>query len=1065
MNKGEIAKKLQDGPPRLTDLQRDAVMSDKRRLLIVAGAGSGKTEVMARRIAWWVGVKNVPRENIVAFTFTERAAEEMKIRIRRWMSGIAPDDGDLALGGMYVGTIHGFCMDKLREYWPNEYHNYDILDEGARAALILRGFHGVLGLNKLRQALAAEKDKPEKWQGQYDTVNAFVRAYDLLHDNARFDVCLPDGSAPIILGREEGEWCQKALMETNVGDMESSAAFAEAAARYCAYLRCRRFLDFSASQSELVRCLKGDRERIPPNMHLVVDEMQDVNPVQRELINLLVGDSGQMTAVGDHRQAIYAWRGARVEIIGEFWKQFTDADDSEVVDLRGNFRSTPRIIRLANRWARTILQIGEMKTEDMEHGGSDLRKDHHSSHIARLHFPGSRADESAWIADAIRELVPANSKKGARHDRRSGEGHRGIALSDIAILVRSTTSAQTYMQALADKNIPAVVRAGPDLFSRPEILLFVSALAESAGAGEFIGSLHNPKSLPKRIENVLGIHVSDGNFPTPESVFLAAANAVRREQLEFSDITQRQLFAAAQAIRERIEEKKRLPKSRAFAFRNAELRSFLTSGPDELRRVFPQRIFHMLLGEGEVDAWDSDENHRGRSAMFHLGALSGMITSIETPGWTRADDYVWQIRGLCQYGERQGRVEEQPLMVQPDAVSVCTIHAAKGLEFAAVFLADVNAMRFPSNQARRKESDNIPLDGDITQEISLDNLSDNDNYDGERRLMYVALTRAERFLFISANSARQSKFFKELHDMVKDVGGIANGNPSDVLKELRHSDKEHLRDFNFATSFSDLRYYFECPHDFYLRKVLGFAPTIDQAFGYGRGVHNLMRAIHTEPKKWAELADNRKALENEIRGLIKMGLFYLRYTTGEPAENMQEKGVRIAADYVQRYVDELKRLKFEPEKPFETVVKFSDNSNAGALVSGAIDLVRGDEPPRVSIIDFKSGDAASDKHKRLSEEQMRRQISIYALAAKKELEYQPDVGLVRYLDAEKSERKELKIPLDDKSMKEALRAVSDAVTDIKDRKFNEAPFAEQRCKDCDFLAFCGRKEAKKEKKK
>ena len=1011
MNKDEIAKKLQEG---LTPSQREAVVSDKRQLLIVAGAGSGKTEVMARRVAWWVGVKDVPRKDIVAFTFTERAAEEMKIRIRSQLSDIAPDGGELALGGMYIGTIHGFCMDKLREFWPDHYHNYDILDEGARVALILRGFHGVLGLKKLQDALGLERNKQQR---QYETIEAFVNAYDLLNDNARFDIRLPDGSAPITLGREESEWCQKARLATNVGKKESSSAFAEASARYYAYLRCRRFLDFSTSQIELTRRLKGDnRERISPNMHLVVDEMQDVNPVQRDLINLLVGDSGQMTAVGDHRQAIFAWRGARVEIIGEFWKKFTDATDSEVVDLRENFRSTRRIIDLANRWAKTITRVGEMETEDMKHGGSDLREDHHRSHVARLHFPGSygrgRAAEATWIANAIRELVPANLEQGAKHDKRSGEGHHGIALSDIAILLRSTTNARVYMQALVDKKIPAIVRTGADLFSQPEILLFVSALAESAGAGEFIGSLSEPKSLPKRIKDVLGLHMSDGDLLTPKAVFSAAATVVRKEKLKFSNVTEDRLFAAAQAIRERIEEKKRFPKSRTVDFRNADLRAFLTSAPDELRRVFPQRIFHMLLGEGEVDAWDSDDNDRGRSALFHLGALSGMITSVETPGWTSANEYMWHILGLCQYGGQQGRVERQPLMVQPDAVNVCTIHAAKGLEFAAVFLADVNINGFPNSktrprsEAKAKELAKIPLDGSITQAISLDDLWDNDKYDGERRLMYVALTRAERFLFISANSTHQSEFFKELHGMVKDVGGIADGNPSDVLRELRYAPKYHLPNMNFATSFSDLRYYFECPHDFYLRKVLGFAPTIGQDFGYGRGIHNLMRAIHTNPKKWARLADNRDALENEIRRLIKMGLFYLRYTVGEPAEKMQESGVRITANYVQRYKDELNQLEFEPEKPFETVIKFSDSPNSGALVSGAIDLIRGGEPPRVSIIDFKSGDGEEEKpgkNKRLSKEQMCRQIRIYAIAAKKELEYQLEMGLIRYLDAKKKQ--------------------------------------------------------------
>jgi DNA helicase II / ATP-dependent DNA helicase PcrA len=147
--------------------------------------------------------------------------------------------------------------------------------------------------------------------------------------------------------------------------------------------------------------------------------------------------------------------------------------------------------------------------------------------------------------------------------------------------------------------------------------------------------------------------------------------------------------------------------------------------------------------------------------MFHLGALSSLITGIETPGRTSAQDYRWQIIGLRQYGAEEGRVEEQPLMVQPDAVSISTIHSVKGLEFPAVFMADVQPQRFPSSFAKRKPR--LPLEGKITRQIDIDGLADNDNNDGERRLMYVALTRAERFLLISTREKKprnSSKNFK-----------------------------------------------------------------------------------------------------------------------------------------------------------------------------------------------------------------------------------------------------------------------------------------------------------------
>lgn len=1026
----------------LTKKQAEAVTSPKRRVLVVAGAGSGKTEVMARRIAWWVGVEDVPKGDVVAFTFTDRAAEEMKFRIRYWLEKVTPPGEEVSLGGMYVGTIHGFCLAKIREYWPDDYHNYDILDEGARAALILRGFHGLLGLNALKDATG---------KGQYATLENFTKAYDQLQEHNRFEIELPPGEPPYELGASESEWCRKAQLVTDVGVTAEARAFGCSAARYYAYLRCRRFLDFSTSQSEFVRRLHADRERLKwlaeQKVHLVVDEVQDINPVQRVLMELLVDRSGRLTAVGDHRQSIYGFRGAKVEIIAELWERFNSASDSTVVELEENFRSTPRIIDLANRWAATIGRVRTMETASMKHGNK-TRRDHHRSHLALVSFSG-REYEAAWIAEAIRILVPTEVE-GALHDKKDGS-HRGLALSDVAVLVRSSTDVRTYMQALEAVGIPCVVRAGPDLFSQPEILFFIAALAITAGCEEFIGSPVNPKSMPNRIQSVLAC------APKPEIVLRKAAKALRRTGLAFDRSVEDRVLFAAQAIRKRVADNSPMPPSKAPLIRAPRLRDFLTSR-NVLRRLFPQQIFHMILAEAEIDAWDTCEG-RGQSALFHLGALSGLITGIETPGWTSVRDYPWQIIGLCQYGAEEGRTEEQPLMVQPDAVSICTIHAAKGLEFAAVFLADVNARRFPSGFARRRPQ--LPLSGRILRDIDIDGLFDNPNYDGERRLMYVALTRGERFLFVSHSGGQTSTFIKQLRELVRESGGLVTGDSEQLLTELKYAPKEHQRDIRIATSFSDLRYYLECPHDFYLRKVLGFSPTVDQAFGYGRGVHNLMRAVHSDPKKWAALAGNRAVLEREIRKLIERGLFYLRYTTGEPAANMRAKGVRIAADYIERYAAELATLTFEPEKAFETLVEYEDGTG-GALISGAIDIVRQDDPPRVTLIDFKSGDPESDMHQQLDENQMQLQVALYAVAAKKELEYQPEQGIVRYLDAEDASKAELRVLLDDGSLDKAKRAVATTASSIRDRRFASGPTSaprnpsnRTRCPECDFGAFCG----------
>ena len=613
------------------------------------------------------------------------------------------------------------------------------------------------------------------------------------------------------------------------------------------------------------------------------------------------------------------------------------------------------------------------------------------------------------------------------------------------------------MQALESADIPCIVRAGPDLFSQPEILLLLGAISLSAGVDEFFGSPHNPKSLPNRIQSVLAC------APKPRSVVGYAADALRRSGLVFSKAAENRLVLAAESLGTRIVEEKSVPKKDIRDLRTQKLRDFLTTDRP-LRRVFPQQIFHWLLAEAEVETWDTCSG-RGETAMFHLGALSGLITGIETPGWTSAKDYKWQVIGLCQYGAESGRTPEQPLIVQPDAVTISTIHAVKGLEFAAVFVADVCSRRFPSQNARRTVK--VPMSGAILRDIDIAGLSDTDNYDGERRLMYVALTRAERFLVISHSTLKPkgrrevSQFIGELTGAVRDSGGTVTSDTAALLDAIRHAPLELRHEVQLSTSFSDLRYYLGCPHDFYLRKVLGFAPTIDQAFGYGRGVHNLLRAIHTDPASWAGLAKDRKRLEEAIEGLLARGLFYLRYTTGDPAANMRHKGVRIVADYVQRFSEELSGLTFEPEKEFETVVEYDDGQRA-AMISGAIDIVRRDDPPRVTLIDFKSGDPESDAHQVLDQEEMRLQLGIYAIAAKKELQYEPEKGLVRYLgaDTDSRDKSQLEVPLDARAIADARKTVVETAASIRDRRFSSGPRkagpdGRERCTSCDFLGFCG----------
>lgn len=1038
----------------LTDEQRTSVTSGVRRLLIIAGAGSGKTEVMARRIAWWVG-DGVPKESTVAFTFTEKAAEEMKFRIRKHVQAVTPPGEDATLGGMYVGTIHGFCLKMLRDLAPDDYHNYDVIDELARTALVQKGVFNILGLKGFQSQLSAVR---QQQVGQYEAIEEFLEAYDLLHEYGAFAAKLCTDPLPTDVAKE-ADWCKEAELITDVGSQPLAKTFAASAARYYAYLRSRRFLDFATSQSELVRLLQGSKSLLSAVRqkltHVVVDEVQDINPVQDQLIRLLIGDTGHLTAVGDHRQAIYHWRGGRVDIMARLCEELKKESPDNVVELPANFRSTPRVIGIANDWARTIGQAKSMASPAMTHGRK-TRIDFDPSHVAAVEFE-QRTQEAEWIANRINELVRTTKigSNGAAHD--TGDRERGISYGDIAVLLRTSTDTREYMRVLQDVHkIPTVVRAGPDLFAQPEILLFYAALCRSAGVLNFMGSPNRPESLVSRAGAI-------GAAPDPESVMRAASDELRRVGLPFDKSSQARLLQAARLLDVVISGGAvKAPETKGL--RDADLVAWLMRKRSKpLRRVFPQTIFHWLLAEAGVGDWQTVQP-RGRTALFHLGALSTLVKGIETPGWVDADGYKYSLIALGTWGSKRGRTEEAPLLVQPDAVTICTIHAAKGLEYPVVFLADVRNRRFPSQFAGRQPD--LPFDGPILKKINPAHLADNDNRDAERRLMYVAVTRAERYLFVTSSTATKkrkevSQFFTEVRTLIQANGGRMLS-PAQAPSRIRLlPTSQAMDDDRLVTSFSDIRYFLECPHDFYLRKVLGFAPSIDQAFGYGRGVHNLMRAIHSDPKKWAALSKNPAKLRKEVERLIDSGLFYLRYTTGSPLENMRGKAVDIVADYITQYEAELSSFTFEPEREFETLIE-----EAQVLVSGAIDVIRQETvPPKVTLIDFKTGEAESDAKMKLDEDLMRLQITLYALAAKKELEYEPEQGLVRYLgEAPGSSEQEMAVDLSDPKLQAARKTIVLAANEIRTRDFDRGPVVKKgekpRCERCDFSRFCGRKEAK-----
>ncbi len=528
---------------RPTPEQQDAIEYDGGNLLILACAGSGKTETMARRIAMMIS-RGAARDSIVAFTFTEHAASELKQRIRTKLEEIVPDEP--ALGDMYVGTIHSFCLRLLRES-DAQYRKFEVMDEARQAALIATNFvrfddsDSGIGLDRLRGRTRS------KTHGE--TLRTFLNTLNVLHQQQIDPSTL---SIPAL--------------------RDAVYAYKEIAHGYPNF-----FFDFNKIIDEVITCLESRPELLEEwrsrLTHVFVDEYQDVDDRQERLIGLLTnnGTGPFLTVVGDDDQALYGFRGASVRNILTFQERYPNVKE---VKFEQNFRSTHAIVSIADEAvrkipvridkqpvARKVLQDGELTERMAEIGDVQLRT-----------FP-SEEEEADWVADRILEL------RGVAHEEKSGN-RRGLDYGDMAILLRSVkNSGALFAERLRDRGIPAVISGAGGLFDNEEIKLVQAAFSLLARADfaqldennriVLLSTTETREFVREKIASLkqdmkLGSQANSTHF-------LSWVDATR------ADLDQRSV---------RKEERKR----------------------GKGARIYPQAIFHEMLNElgSAEDAWQSD---------------------------------------------------------------------------------------------------------------------------------------------------------------------------------------------------------------------------------------------------------------------------------------------------------------------------------------------------------------------------------------------------------------------------------------------------------------------------
>ena len=630
--------------------QQRAVEHVDGPLLVLAGAGSGKTRVITSKIARLITHHGYAPHQVAAVTFTNKAAREMRQRVATL---VEPELAE----AVRISTFHTLGLNILRrEYGHTPYRrNFSILDAGDSRALIR---------DHLRQA---GRDTDEILE---DTISRISSWKSGLFDPDQA-LATAENEVAAVKARSYKAY-QEALESYNVLD------FDDLIARPVCIFR------------QVPEALHAWRERI---RYLLCDEYQDTNDAQYELMKLIVGKEGMFTVVGDDDQSIYAWRGARPEILKTLSDDFSALT---VIPLEQNYRSTSRILDAANSVISNNPHLFEKTLHSFCGAGDQLR----------IMLARDAVDEAERVTMEIaRRRVTDNARWG-----------------DFAILYRGNHQSRVFEQELQSHSIPYRVTGGPSFFDRSEVKDIMAYLRLVANPDDDVAYL--------RVVNV----------PRRE----IGATSVRKLGQYAGSRGQSLLVASLEAGLHGVLPDRAVQRLQRFG-------RWIVDCEDSLSRgEAPHEFAARMVGEIAYDEWLRDNCRDRRQAdrcMENVEELIGWLRSLG-----RANRQM-DLAGLLGYMGLMDMLEREDDENPDDAVSLMTLHAAKGLEFPHVYLVGAEEGLLPHRNS---------LDESALEE--------------ERRLAYVGITRAMRTLVIS-HAARRKRF-----------GETMVCEPSRFLSELPRAD-------------------------------------------------------------------------------------------------------------------------------------------------------------------------------------------------------------------------------------------------------------------------------------
>lgn len=578
----------------LNKQQREAVSAPPKPMLVLAGAGSGKTRVLVHRIAWLLEVEGISPLSVLAVTFTNKAAAEMRGRVHGLLG--------VPVGGMWVGTFHGLAHRLLRMHWSEAKlpQTFQILDSEDQLRLIKRT----------------------------------LKALDL--DETRFP---PRQVAGYINGRkDEGSRAQHI-------DPRGDFAQEQLLRIYTAYEEaCQRngvvdFAELLLRSLELLRdnheLQKHYRNRF---RHILVDEFQDTNALQYAWLRLIAGEHNPVFAVGDDDQSIYGWRGAKIENIQNFTRDFPEC---ETIRLEQNYRSSGNILKAAN--ALIDNNRGRLGKKLWTEGNDGEKLDVYSAF--------NELDEARYVAGRIQQWFEHGNRR-----------------ADIAILYRSNAQSRVFESTFNEQRIPYRVYGGLRFFERAEIkdaLAYLRLITNRFDDPSFERIVnHPPRGIGERTVDMLRQIARAEGRPLWQ---------IAEEAITSGEFTPR----AAKAIERFVELIKRMQDDMQDVPLTEQIDSVIN---------LAQLKDHFLAKE------------KGEQGQARVDNLNELITAAKGFTQMEADPEMgipemdelsaFLSHAALEAGEGQGEAGD-------DCVQMMTLHSAKGLEFPLVFLAGLEEGLFP----------------------------------------------------------------------------------------------------------------------------------------------------------------------------------------------------------------------------------------------------------------------------------------------------------------------------------------------------------------------------------